>query len=250
MKERPILFSGPMVRAILEGRKTQTRRVMKPAYINNNLYSLHEVVYGNDAIKLTGPHDRAYAGFSHPSGGSLAYYGCPYGQPGDRLWVRESWQVLPDKEYTLTQPEYEGGKNPSHIIYRASDEAPEMIRWRPSIHMPRWASRITLEVTGVRVERVQDISEAEAVAEGIERQIAHGQDLGWRNYLWHGDFGSYGLGNKKSDSWDYQYSTYQKAQDCFSSLWELINGKKPGRSWNDNPWVWVIEFKRIDTTTA
>ncbi len=93
-----------------------------------------------------------------------------------------------------------------------------------------------------QVERLQEISEEDAKAEGVEQQMAHGQPLGWRNYLWHGDFGNCGTGNKQSDEWDYQYSTYQKAKDCFSSLWELINGKG---SWGKNPLVWVIEFRRI-----
>ncbi len=112
--------------------------------------------------------------------------------------------------------------------------------------MPRWASRITLEITDVRVERLQKITEEDAKAEGIEREVVRGQDLGWKNYLWHGHFGSYGMGNKQTDNWPHQFSTYKdSAVGCFSSLWELINAKR-GYGWNVNPWVWVISFRRIN----
>lgn len=189
IKEHPILFSAPMVRAILAGAKTQTRRVVHRRHLAQ--------------INLTrGP---IRANWSKPM---------PYGQPGDRLWVRETWSR-----------EFEGG-----VCYRADDapgEVAEFVdaqgnpikgsRWKPSIHMPRWASRITLEITGVRVERLQDISEADAQAEGcaLECMTPTGDDSG--SAIW-------GPGG-------------------YIALWESLNG--PG-SWEANPWVWVIEFKRVN----
>jgi hypothetical protein len=123
--------------------------------------------------------------------------------------------------------------------------------WKPSIHMPRLASRITLEVTGRRCERLQDISNEDAKAEGIDPLFSKDEIMArpelanchgkWSNYLWHGNHGKYGRGNGKSDAWPYQFSGYYNARDSYSSLWELINGKG---SWGANLYVWVIEFKR------
>lgn len=151
MKERPILFSAPMVRAILEGRKTKTRRVVKPQPIERGGDSL-SISYAAGKMNHMGPRDFMLE--------KLAQYGCPYGQPGESLWVREAFATV-------------GNVDPQWLLYRASgyesecarhgfdNPPPESeIRWKPSIHMPRWASRITLEITGVRVERLHDISEA------------------------------------------------------------------------------------------
>lgn len=180
MKERPILFSGPMVRAILDGRKTQTRRIVKPQPTNDyvTFMPLSSELVG--VTKHGGPIDNR--GWLH----------CPYGKTGDRLWVRETW--CPDVE-------------PYTFRYKADGGEP-LERWRPSIHMPRWASRITLEVVSVRVERLQDISEEDALAEGITL-VERGTS----------------------------------PVDQFNKLWESING--PG-SWEANPWVWVVSFKRIE----
>ncbi|WP_186083797.1 hypothetical protein [Burkholderia gladioli] len=184
MKKRPILFSAPMVRAILDGRKTQTRRVAKEFAGRDNL----------DAILRRFPNQQ----------------GCPHGEPGDRLWVRETWG-----QYQLA---------PEDIVYRADEDFPcgSPKRWRPSIHMPRWASRITLEITGVRVERLQDISEADAIAEGIEHT---------------------------SDGFSVDEGRHfhaARARDSFASLWDGLNEAR-GHGWEANPWVWVIEFRRITT---
>ena len=187
MKERPILFSGPMVRAILEGRKTQTRRIVK--------------VRGG--LEYIGPkgceHEPDSWGYPHPcDDGYLTLADgikCPYGKPGDRLWVRETWAPA---EWPPTGPP---------AVYRA-DEGMFASQWKPSIHMPRAVSRITLEVVSVRVERLQDISEEDALAEGITL-VERGTS----------------------------------PVDQFNKLWESING--PG-SWEANPWVWVVEFKRIE----
>lgn len=214
MKERPILFSGPMVRAILEGRKTQTRRVIKPQPFD---------FYDRDGIVM----DR-YKGEIH----------CPYGTLGDRLWVRETFQ-LPICFEEMSPSEVgkkcvdSGYRSPwAPIKYGADgdDKFLEMIHdfggaWgknRVSIHMPRWASRITLEITGVKVERLNEISEQDAIAEGI---IPIGKS--WFNYYENADEPFCGE--------DAPIVSYQ-------SLWESINGRG---SWASNPWVWVIEFNKF-----
>jgi hypothetical protein len=189
VSEKPILFSAPMVRAIIDGRKTQTRRVAK------NIIS------------------------EHPP---CALKPCPYGQPGDKLWVRETWRpmsfgfnqihgpvvrvqfaadmampVMPatEAQYDATHPDRSG-------------------LWRPSIHMPRWASRITLEVTAVRVERLQEITEADAIAEGCEG------------------------GNHQTLA----VEDMTDPQEQFLDLWDSINAER-GYGWSVNPFVWVVSFK-------
>lgn len=240
MKERPILFSGAMVRAILEGKKTQTRRVVKP----------QPKLFNGRA----GTEDCGW-----PINEKGVLIECPYGTVGDRLWVRETWyEPLTNYNYTGDLKDHGSPSDPCYG-YRADAKflcGKEIndcgISWKPSIYMPRKACRITLEIEGIRVERLQDISEYSAKAEGVEplfseEQIRQTPDLaspknGYKNYLWHGYFGSCGVGNSKSDAWYYQYSNYQKARDSFSSLWELING---AGSWESNPWVWVLEFKKL-----
>ena len=177
MREHPIIFSGPMVRAILEGRKTQTRRVMRP--------------------KPTEP----FLPFT-------AECPCPYGHPGDRLWVRETWRVNGNKhDYAIASRD--------DVFYRADESYNEGVGWKPSIHMPRMFSRLPLEVTGVRVERVQDISYADCVAEGIV-DVARAEKRTRR------------VGEAPIEQ--------------FAALWDSINAKR-GYSWESNPWVWVVEFK-------
>jgi hypothetical protein len=188
MKERPILFSAPMVRAILEGRKTQTRRVVKKSAEMDT----------NGFMALV-PDEKK----------------CPYGQAGDRLWVRETFHVCPHHD---------------DVFYKSDDlllprKCMAHRRWRPSIHMPRWASRITLKITGVRVERLQDISEADAIAEGIEPD----GDF-WKHY---GPHPLKDLGENVAHAYPV---------NSFRSLWHSINGPE---SWAANPWVWVVEFKCV-----
>ena len=207
MKEHPILFSCEMVKAILDGQKTMTRRVVKP----------QPPTRVTDIISLCGewlsayPNRKAIKPFEYKTV-------CPYGVHGDRLWVRETWNV-----FTVGWDDYNGGweigyqyeeipkKLPEHcnIVYAAShaDDGP----FRPSIHMPRWASRITLEIASIRVERLQDISEEDAQEEGI-------------------------ITDPKL--WDACYI------DGFIRLWDSINAAR-GFSWERNPWVWVIEFKKL-----
>lgn len=220
MKERPILMSAPMVRAILEGRKSQTRRVMKPQPQPNGIWSksLGDFLclideYPPSATIWNGAWLGADAGELNC---------CPFGIPGDRLWVREShWR------YTGCAPAPSAfAQSPNGDPYNArcyddlSDlhgfiDSAILVRV-PSIHMPRWASRITLEIKSVRVERVQEISEEDARAEGVEKAEATDGAL------------SYALG--------------------FSDLWDSINAKR-GYGWDTNPWVWVVEFERVDYWT-
>lgn len=214
MRERPIIFSGPMVRAILDGRKTQTRRVMP------SMVTLGRVEY---------PGRRDRNGYSQvnwldtPEGVAAAVRECPYGAPGDRLWVRENGWERPAlsardlRDGADTWPPYEYDAEP---LMSWEDGELKLLGWRrrPSIHMPRWASRITLEITGVRVERLQDISEADAVAEGVI------------------DTGSI----------TFSLAGVQRGPIAeYAVLWEQLNG--PG-SWDANPWVWVVEFRPLAPT--
>lgn len=186
IKERPILFSAPMIRAILDGKKTQTRRVAK----------LTEGGHVRLGMRRWHPHDEA------------ARLACPYGQPGERLWVRETWQ-----HEDGSCADHKCGQ-PTHIYYKATEVAPETMYWRPSIFMQRWASRLTLEIVAVRLERLKDITHEDAVAEGCYRiepceAYPHGNAWGRAGY---------------------------------AALWESINGKG---SWDANPLVWVVEFERL-----
>ena len=205
MKERPILFSAPMVRAILDGRKTQTRRVVKGDHggpttwvERDGLWHPCADVLCRGALDAVGPGVR-----------------CPYGQRGDRLWVRETWCVA-DPDYAHYPADGRPLRSDDRWAwYRATEgDLVEYTNnrspWRPSIHMPRWASRLTLEVTGVRVERLQDLSEEDARAEGVE------------------PLGSLGRVPPHING--------------FADLSEQING---AASWDANPWVWVVEFRRI-----
>lgn len=206
MKERPILFNDQMVRAILEGRKAVTRRIAKPVTHPDlgNIYAPGALVLEREPQHVI---DRA----------------CPYGQPGDRLWVREAWQgpLISDEEQAANQSWWKDMtkfQDPAHCAYRASGDDNEYVdpdgyfhcKWKPSIHMPRWASRILLEITAVRVERLQDITPNQCIAEGA-----------WREK-------------------DKELGRAQEAIAAFADLWRSTGG-----DWDANPWVWVIEFKRV-----
>lgn len=227
IKERPILFSAPMVRAILEGRKTVTRRAVK----------------GSGLVWL----DNFLAEYVADPENNL----CPYGNPGDRLWVRETFIDLrgtgvehrPDPDGPLQRYAYAADCRPgSH-----SDEARKDfgLKYKPSIHMPRAACRILLEITDVRVERLQDISEDQAKAEGCfftdyGQQCAHG-GTGWK------DVGICPavVGHQQRTGWAWDKTTSH--EEClgsprwaFANLWNATGG-----DWDANPWVWVVEFKRV-----
>ncbi len=176
---KPIIFNTDMVRAILDGRKTQTRRVIPRDVVTKNAIA------------------------SIIRGGELGFTKCPYGQVGSKLWVRETWV-----------PTFQG----LDCLYKADETGKPSLfpvsGWKPSIHMPRWASRITLEITEVRVERLQEISEEDAIAEGIPPFAPNGK---------------------------VQSSTIPCKH--FSTLWDSLNAKR-GYGWETNPWVWVISFRR------
>ncbi|MEN1617153.1 hypothetical protein AAIG99_16100 [Pseudomonas aeruginosa] len=203
-RERPILFNDQMVRAILEGRKTVTRRVVK----DTGFYAIDAAIHGNEVAL------REREALSTR---------CPFGQPGDRLWVREAWQgpLISDEEQAANQSWWKDVtkfQDQAHCSYRASGDNNEYVdpdgyfhcKWKPSIHMPRWASRILLEITAVRVERLHDITPNQCIAEGA-----------WREK-------------------DKELGRGQEAIAAFADLWRSTGG-----DWDANPWVWVIEFKRV-----
>lgn len=227
MKERPILFTGEMVRAILEGRKTQTRRLFKPG--SEILYRPQTAVY-----PVSFRHHRTSLWHDFKSVDELIAKFCPYGKPGDRLWVRETFALetnfnlasnddypppFKDGRPVAWHPESADGAWPAYWQqphYKATDPIPELdypdkdtdgptVRWTPSIHMPRWASRILLEITDVRVERLQEASYEDIMAEGI-------RDVHWLT--------------------------------AWKNAWNSINAKR-GFGWDANPWVWVVEFKVV-----
>lgn len=231
MKERPILFSGPMVRAILDGRKTQTRRVIK----NTGTYAIEDH-HGAEIAK----RERAALSTN-----------CPYGALGDRLWVRENFSGpycmtgSPPKEWPLIV----GHERILPDIHYWADGDLEHGGWtkpKPSIHMPRWASRINLEITGIRVERLQDIGGEDAQAEGIEPLDFERYD---DDYDWSvcpkcgGTLLHNGPGANLGVIYDIDCATCDTHKKRYHHLWESING--PG-SWDANPWVWVVEFKRVN----
>lgn len=207
MKERPILFKGEMVRAILEGRKTQTRRVVKHV----------------PGLGFPRNWCRRYANDSRKAKEMLGDFRsfCPYGQPGDRLWVREK-MCLAENSHSVPAGNPMLGRDYDSSVYAADGADTNMDAWPwkndvlPSIHMPKGASRITLEITNVRVERLQDISEEDAKAEGV-------------------------LGEKEAAAAGLTW--YDKPRRAFRFLWQSINGAS---SWDANPWVWVVEFKRVE----
>ncbi|HDG8073932.1 ASCH domain-containing protein [Klebsiella quasipneumoniae] len=249
MKERGMIFNSEMVRAILDGRKTQTRRIMKVQPESNQLGLLlitdstkHSDIgkYHWAESNATGNHVRS------------KLFSSPFGAVGERIWVRETWAILGNEDGCYVDWEdnlCKGDERSAARIYRASCEQrpgdyglwsiPDDAywkphtkehkfegAWRPSIHMPRWASRILLEITDVRVERLNAISEEDARAEGII-------DGGCLNC---GEPEPCGCANPEPD-----------ATDAFAYLWQSIYGQD---NWNANPWVWVIEFKRVEGGAA
>jgi hypothetical protein len=210
MKERPILFNAAMVKAILAGNKTQTRRVMKTQIV------FGDVIEGFPPLwhLPTGPE----SGILYPNGKDQIHAMCPLGKVGDRLWVREAWATddsldnKPPRDFSAWPVRYlADGKKRSCGAFTGNTAGKN----RRSMHMPRWASRITLEITAVRVERLQDISEEDALAEGARtEQEAASEGASW----------------------------YDKPCRAFQFLWQSIYGAE---SWEASPWVWIIEFKRI-----
>ncbi|HDQ4825818.1 TPA: hypothetical protein P9I81_000575 [Klebsiella pneumoniae] len=221
MTERGMIFNSEMVRAILDGRKTQTRRVMNVQPESNQFGLLH----------ITSSTKRSDIGKYHWAESNATgnhvrskLFSCPFGSVGDRIWVRETWQAIHDycdenghvdeRRYARSIPRHRG--NYWHPVYEESwgneNREDREFPWRPSIHMPRWASRILLEITDVRVERLRSMSQDDARAEGV---IAASGPM--------------------------------EAGLAFRELWDSIYGEE---SWKANPWVWVIEFKRVEGGTA
>ncbi|EEJ3321632.1 hypothetical protein CC797_21870 [Salmonella enterica subsp. enterica] len=220
MKERGMIFNAEMVRAILEGRKTQTRRVMKPqpepcpAPRGGHWWP-------SNAFK-TMLHVEEEMQNGKGGWGGLVGDACPFGDVGDRIWVRETWAEAgasaPDLK--LYRANY-----PAHVPTHYENVPPaEDVRWTPSIHMPRWASRITLEITDVRVERLHSISERDALREGLFQLPASGR------YCLQPGMQYFGMAS-------------HSAKEVYSWLWASIYGEE---SWDANSWVWVIEFKRVE----
>ncbi|WP_417212110.1 hypothetical protein [Acinetobacter venetianus] len=237
MKEHPILFNTAMVKAILEGRKTQTRRTVKAkkgADCSDEMwidkYALKDVVEWKEQ------EGRWFGCMGYRT---LTFADCPYGEVGDRLWVRETWSTVnlygeialaykADSE-VIRVVENDSFQDEDGLInyddprlekYSFAAWADDLLEgkegnWKPSIHMPRWVSRIQLEITNIRIERLKDISKADAIAEGCDNSKSEAAiEIGW----------------------------YEKPIKAFERLWNAING---GDSWNENPWVWVVEFKIV-----
>lgn len=238
MAYKPILFNTEMVKAIINNRKTQTRRIIK------NQEGIHPR-WNN--IGFCGWDD----GHGHQMQAPCAV--------GDILWIRETFDNV-----EMGYPWY----------YKADgDLRPESWkgeRWNPSIHMPKEAARIFLRVKDVRAERLQEITEQDAVREGISQLFDHmakddyeewitrsgiklkqSEHL-WKNYLWHGNFGTHGMSNRTSNVWAWQFSGYESPRDSFSSLWNSMMQLKEWDvyGWGANPWVWVIEFERCEKPEA
>jgi hypothetical protein len=200
MKERGILFSAPMVRKLLAGEKTQTRRV----------------VTNKTALEWLEPDTFSPAFVADPGN-----FLCRYGYAGDRLWVRETWAPVDAEMYAVGDSEevvYRADLTAAQLVDEAAARklAPKLAKahpWKPAIHMPRWASRITLEITDVRAQRLRDISDDDALAEGVAPLAVAGRALSYT----HG----------------------------FRVLWDSINGARDGYSWDANPWVWAISFARV-----
>jgi hypothetical protein len=221
MKERPILFSGPMVRAILEGRKTMTRRVINTGRFDQATWDISSTSDGGGIFRLS----KDDIVFNTPCGMPAKsmqdkIIRCPYGQPGDRLWVKETTVKVEDWGYQ--GPVYLESETGRQVVEDGlspgwddmTEVEPDEIKLRPSIYMTRSMARILLDITDVRVERVQDISDGDVAREGVA-------------------WSSMQLGNRHGSP----------ARDAFADLWDSINAKR-GYGWDANPWVWVIEFKR------
>jgi len=241
--ERPIIFSAPMVRALLEGRKTQTRRVLSTRNTYRDgapwggqpKWGTHD---WNDAFVDPGPSPAGnpgpYLKVAYPEG-ETRHRIYPLYAPGDRLWVREAWGIN-HYEYMRAIPKERPKDLPDdHLSYRATECDSEILaelRYRPSIHMPRWASRITLAVTEVRVQRLQDISRDDAMAEGIVQT--------WGDFM--GDPPEWAVAsiNRHGDASGSHIYDNRTSVENFRELWSHING--PG-SWDANPWVAAISFE-------
>ncbi len=236
MKERPIPFKAPMVLAILaKDGKTQTRRLIKPSRKHGAFCLLEQ----NDGSFW--PYHSEDGETADVNGGLEIPLNCPQGAKGDHLWVKETSLIAPPEFDPFGNSEILDDQGRKRIVqYLASHPDREaanesgVTKATPSIFMSRWASRILLEVTEVRVQRLQDISEEDAIAEGVA------YEQGWEEPMGEGVIGGGGYLDYLSKDEDFSMGT---AKESYRSLWEFING---AGSWEKNPWVWAITFKRIN----
>lgn len=223
MKQRPIIFNTEMVRAILDGRKTQTRRSLKvqPQVMNTII---------GDRLVIKDPlNTDAYLDFINAKSTSRITRLCPFGEVGDQCYVRETWRQFNSSDECGCSEAPCSCPSNGTVLFKASHDDGES-KWKPSIHMPRSCARILLEVTAIRVERLNDISEQDAKAEGLQYSSVYQQ---WGRVEKHSSH------KPHSPHWRW----YKKPQNAFKSLWNSIY-----ENWDANPWVWVIEFKVISTT--
>lgn len=260
MTERPIIFSAPMVRAILDGRKTQTRRVMKPQM------EVREIAgtFGGGVLAYPRPKSEGGGAWIWPNAQAQVLASCPYGVPGDRLWVKETFTYFeqPDQDTDVRRNEshrpqdgkrYERWMNrvmaqplpgEDFLVYLADQQKRSLAEWpyphpiydhcvgkfgktTSPIYMPRWASRITLEITDVRVQQLQSISEDDAKAEGLY-EFTDPPRVPTSSY-----------GSSPADCWE------TDPRKAYARLWDAINAKR-GFGWEPNPWVWALSFRRIE----
>lgn len=220
MKERPILFSTTMVQAIQANRKDITRRTSGLEVVNA---MINDVRFSSTFIETNG---RMVAAFY--CGDQLIHCTCPYGQVGDTLWVRETWAKADTDcgwscEYGCVCPKY---------WYKAGGPTDYEIKWRPSIHMPRAACRLRLKIVSIRVERLHDITEEDAIREGIEPLLASRMQLAMDGQLY----------RHYTENREGIFGTGLRPRKSFETLWASINGQE---SWDQNPWVWRIQFEKI-----
>ncbi|KKN83561.1 hypothetical protein LCGC14_0298000 [marine sediment metagenome] len=252
IKERGIPFSGEMVRAIPDGRKTQTRRIIKPQPDYSRLKP-YVILKAHRCPELGPVHlgRRQWGLYVEPyNARDVPYvaYNCPYGVPGDRLWVREAFayvrenklgphrQPCPSHLYRRTALPQWPEPHDRRIIWKADGaflfRDGTDVKWKPSIHMPRWGSRILLEITDIRVERVQEIGIYDVAAEGVDcTGLIEGFEI-------EAD------GRADGNEYDAPDDFVQIAKEKFATLWDSLNAKR-GYGWDANPWVWVIAFKQI-----
>jgi hypothetical protein len=245
-RERPILFSAPMVLAILSGKKTQTRRLLRPQPVSNGSHysrELGDIVCRNDYLPPSAMLLRVGRGKNACEVADCEEPWerfCPYGQVGDRLWVRETWQGWERVSYEADEwepltPDYLIGRGHSSIAEYVAERGHPHVEhaaggksvgpWRPSIHMPRWAARLLLEVTDVRVERLQDVGGHDVVSEGLKLTRCDCEPCRMSATMCPADETGHIM--------------------AFAELWDSINAKRA--PWSSNPWVWVVGFKRVGT---
>lgn len=225
MKEIPILFSTAMVQANLRRQKTVTRRIVKPKDVEKINVFVKDIEFGFTVF--TPPGHISVRGILADGRAGESFIRSPYGRRGDKLWVRETWGKVHHSSYRQSNGVLQMPFDENYVaVFKAGWErsAP---RWKPSIHMPKIAARLWLKVGQITIERLQQITEEESAAEGVDKMIfITGEDFGWRNY-----------GNPKKEV---PFLNKRTARLSYESLWKSINGDG---SWDENPWVWVVRYE-------